>query len=79
MKAKTGRCEGRKPFGYYEGELAVLDRMKALRRTGMGFDRIAEVLNAEGLKPRTGIQWCGNTVNNNLSAQSARKKRVRLS
>lgn len=19
-KAKTGRCEGRKPFGYYEGE-----------------------------------------------------------
>jgi len=24
MKAKTGRCEGRKPFDYYEGEVAVL-------------------------------------------------------
>jgi DNA invertase Pin-like site-specific DNA recombinase len=69
MKAKTGRCEGRKPFGYYEGETAVLGRMKALRETGMGFDRIAEVLNAEGLKPRTGAQWWGKTVNNILSAQ----------
>src|ERR1017187_7503619 len=27
MKAKTGRCEGRKPFGYYDGEPAILDRM----------------------------------------------------
>lgn len=69
MKAKTGRCEGRKPFGYYEGETAVLDRMKALRETGMGFDRIAEVLNAEGLKPRTGERWWGKTVNNIVSAQ----------
>jgi len=47
----------------------MLDRMKALRETGMGFDRIAEVLNAEGLKPRTGAQWWGKTVNNILSAQ----------
>jgi hypothetical protein len=46
MKAKTGRCEGWKPFGYYEGESVALYRMKALRDTGMGFDRIAEALNA---------------------------------
>jgi hypothetical protein len=70
MKAKTGRCEGRKPFGYYEGEAAVLDRMKALRETGMGFDRIAEVLNSESLKPRRGVRWWGKTVNNILTARS---------
>lgn len=27
-KATTGRCEGRKPFGHYEGEAAALERIK---------------------------------------------------
>jgi hypothetical protein len=74
MKAKTGeQCEGRKPYGHYKdkGEDIALERMKALRAEGMGFDRIAEELNAEGLKPRTGERWWGKTVNNILSAQSA--------
>lgn len=70
MKAKTGRCEGRKPFGHYEGEDIALERMRALRAADMGFDRIAEVLNSEGLKPRTGERWWGKTVNNILSAQT---------
>jgi len=30
-RAKEGRCEGRKPYGYYEGEGAALERLKALR------------------------------------------------
>src|SRR5579863_8723769 len=30
-KAKTGRCEGRKPFGFFEGEGEVMNRIKALR------------------------------------------------
>jgi DNA invertase Pin-like site-specific DNA recombinase len=71
MKAKTGRCEGRKPYGFYDGEEAILERMRVLRDTGMGFDRIADVLNAEGLMPRTGERWWGRTVNNILCAQSA--------
>ncbi len=66
-KAKTGRCEGRKPYGHYDGEQAVLERMQALRSGGMGFDRIADSLNAEGLKPRTGARWWGRTVNNVLT------------
>jgi DNA invertase Pin-like site-specific DNA recombinase len=70
MKAKTGRCEGRKPFGYYDGEAVILERMAALRDADMGYDRIADVLNSEGLKPRTGAQWWGRTVNNILSAQA---------
>lgn len=66
-KAIEGRCEGRKPHGYYEGESAVLDRMKALRAEGLGFDRLAARLNAEGTAPRYGQKWGGATVNNILS------------
>src|SRR6516162_4691377 len=40
-RLKDGRCEGRKPFGYYEGEQATIDRMRVLRRSGMAFDKIA--------------------------------------
>jgi hypothetical protein len=43
--------------------------MKALRAVGLGFDRIADTLNAEGVELRTGKRWWGRTVNNILSAQ----------
>jgi len=69
MKAKEGRCEGAKPFGEREGEGAVIDRMKALRASGMGFDRIAAQLNAEGVKPRRGERWHGLTVNRVLTGK----------
>lgn len=65
-RAKNGRCEGRKPFGYFEGEQVVVERAKALQAEGLGFDRIAERLNAEDIKPRTGARWWGRTVNNIL-------------
>ncbi len=71
MKAKTGRCEGRKPYGHYDGEAEVLERMLALRADDMGFDRIASVLNREGLKPRTGERWWGRTINNIISSKGA--------
>jgi DNA invertase Pin-like site-specific DNA recombinase len=66
-RAKEGRCEGRKPFGYYEGENAVLGRLKALRAEGLGFDRIAARMNAEGLSTRTGRPWHGVVVNRILT------------
>src|ERR1035437_10037740 len=40
MKARTGRCEGRKPYGANEGEQAIIARMKELRASGMAYDRI---------------------------------------
>ena len=40
-RAKTGRCEGRKPFGTRPGESEVIDRMKSLRKGGMAVDKIA--------------------------------------
>jgi hypothetical protein len=64
MKAKTGHCEGRKPYGIREGEQAIVDRMNELRASGMGFDRIAATLNSEGVPTRTaGKKWHGFAVN----------------
>jgi hypothetical protein len=48
QKAKTGRCEGRKPYGFFEGKGDVLSGIKALRAQGLGFDRLAARLNESG-------------------------------
>jgi DNA invertase Pin-like site-specific DNA recombinase len=72
-RAKEGRCEGRKPFGYYEGEEAAIARIKTLRADGLGFDRIAERLNAEGVPTRTGRRWHGVVVNRILTGKSQTK------
>lgn len=66
-RAAEGRCEGRKPYGYYEGEDAIVERMKALRGEGVGFDRIAAQMNAEGLETRTRGRWHGVMVNRILA------------
>jgi len=68
-RAKEGRCEGRKPYGHFDGERAVIQRMNELRKTGMGFDRIAAELNAEGIKPRAGERWHGLVVNRILTGK----------
>jgi DNA invertase Pin-like site-specific DNA recombinase len=72
-RAKEGRCEGRKPYGFYDGEAQVVERLQALRATGMGFDRIAAQLNAEGLQTRTGKPWHGLVVNRILTGKSQSK------
>lgn len=64
-KAKTGQqVEGVRPYGTFEGEQAVLNRVRELRAEGYGFDKIAATLNTEGHKPRSGQVWYGSTVNN---------------
>jgi site-specific DNA recombinase len=68
-KAQTGRCEGRKPYGYYEGEQPIIDRMAALRASGMGFDRIAAQLNSEGLQTRMEKRWHGLVINRILTGK----------
>jgi hypothetical protein len=71
-KATTGRCEGAKPYGTYPGEQEVLERMKALRAQGLGFDRIAAALNAQSIAPRRGQRWHGLTVNKILTGKGRR-------
>jgi DNA invertase Pin-like site-specific DNA recombinase len=66
VKAATGSCEGRKPYGSRPGESEVIERIRVLRAAGMAIDTIAETLNAEGTKPRSGSQWYGSSVRNVL-------------
>jgi DNA invertase Pin-like site-specific DNA recombinase len=69
-RAAEGRCEGRKPFGRDEVEKAALERMKVRRAEGLSFDRIAELLNAEGVPTRTGKRWHGVVINRILESST---------
>ncbi|MGA2114047.1 MAG: recombinase family protein [Bryobacteraceae bacterium] len=74
MKARTGRCEGRKPYGATEDELAIIAHMQELRASGMAFDRIAATLNDDGVPTRTpGKRWHGFAVNQILKHHAVRQ------
>ncbi|HML55342.1 MAG TPA: recombinase family protein [Solidesulfovibrio magneticus] len=67
VKAKTGKCDGRK--GYYETDhgKAVLARIKQLRRKRrdmkpLSFPDVADVLNKEGMLTLAGKPWTGGNV-----------------
>jgi len=64
-KAKRGRCEGRKPFGTLPGEKEVLARIFELRDAGA--TAIAEALNTEGHKTRSGKKWLQPTISKILN------------
>ena len=64
-KAKTGKCEGRK--SYAEAMPEVLKEIRRLRRARKGMPRrtyvkVAEELNANGLKSMTGKPFTGPSV-----------------
>lgn len=61
MRAKVGRCEGRKPYGTRPGESEVIARMRQLRSEGCSLTRITETLNLD-TKPRTGKQFYAANV-----------------
>jgi site-specific DNA recombinase len=61
-RARTGRCEGRKPFGFHPGEKRTIERMRALRTHGTGYQAIAEALDSEGLPTRKGSPWQPSSV-----------------
>jgi DNA invertase Pin-like site-specific DNA recombinase len=50
MKAKMGRCEGRKPYGAREGEAAVIENMRQLRLNGLAYRKrpVSAVLTQGG-------------------------------
>jgi len=73
-RQEKGRCEGRKPFGERDGEAAILDLIRSLRRKPKGgkrmaFAAIAEKLNQDGVPTRTGKPWHGEVVRRLLSAE----------
>ena len=71
-KSQTGRCEGRKPYGYYPGEDKIIKRIKQLYRKPhkekrMGFRAIARKLNEEGIPTRSGAPWSDTQVKSILT------------
>ena len=69
-KATTGRCEGRKGYGHYEGEQGILDRLVTLHAAGLPYAKIAASLNSGGLKTRSGGQWFPGGVRRIALAQA---------
>ena len=66
-RRKTGRCEGRKPYGHRPGEQAVVERIITMRRKPRGgkrasYAKIADALNADKVPTRTGAPWAAETV-----------------
>jgi len=74
MRAKEG-CEGRKAFGYYPGEQAILGRMRELRAAGMAYQEIATELNGDGIKPRSGGLWHAGVIHRILAVGAGAAKR----
>jgi len=71
-KAKTGRCEGRKPYGFYPGEDKIVKRVKELRRKPhgerrKGYRTIAKQLNKEGIPTRSGVPWSDSQIKSILT------------
>jgi DNA invertase Pin-like site-specific DNA recombinase len=66
-RAKSGRCEDRKSYGFYEGEEELIKRIKQLHRKPRGGKwlgpyQIARILNKEGWPTRNAEQWYGSHV-----------------
>ena len=67
IRKKTGRCEGAKGYGTYPGEVAIVERMRRMRRKPVkgqraSFADIAATLNSEGFKNRAGREWSTRMV-----------------
>ena len=80
-KAKRGGyAHGRPPFGMRtkggslepnDAEIAALDLMRDLRKSGRTYAEIAIELNARGLQPRHGSRWRTSSVHYVLTSQPA--------
>ena len=66
IRAKTGRCEGRKPFGMRDGEEEILARIRSMAASGLSTVDIADALNKKNVPTRLGGAWYAGTVTNIL-------------
>jgi DNA invertase Pin-like site-specific DNA recombinase len=57
IRRAGGRCEGKKPYGHTAEEQQAVEIILGLRKEGLSFVKIAERLNADGIKSRSGKRW----------------------
>jgi len=69
-RASSGRCEGRKRYGTTAAEQEVVTRIVRLRTDGMTISGIADKLNSDGIKPRSGQRWYPTSVQRILVASA---------
>lgn len=62
VRARTGRCEGRKPYGSRAAEAVGVERIRELAAQGVAARKIAQTLNSEGVPSRGGKPWSFGTV-----------------
>ena len=62
MKRDTGRCEGRKPFGFRAGEVQTIAQLREWRAAGETYESIAALADAAGLTTRRGGKWGPTTI-----------------
>ena len=74
MKAKTGRCEGGKPFGELPGEAGTLALIFQFHSEGLNSDKISERLNEYKRDTRSGQPWRGSTIRKILSRENSGKR-----
>lgn len=68
-KVATGRCEGRKPYGYYVDEVDKLSAMRHMKSMGADFSTIAFRMNGAGMSPRINSYWSERMVKRILSRE----------
>jgi len=57
MRRAGQRCEGKKPYGHTPEEAKVVDSIISLRKEGKSYVVIADQLNSDGIKSRSGQKW----------------------
>jgi DNA invertase Pin-like site-specific DNA recombinase len=68
-KEKNGRCEGQKPYGSKEGESEIVNKIQGLRAERLTIEEIAERLNVDGIKTRSGGRWQYTQIRRILARQ----------
>jgi site-specific DNA recombinase len=69
QRTKSGRCEGRKPYGANPEEVLVLEKIVALGRYSNSVS-VADALNEQGYRTRYGKRWNSGTISKILARQS---------
>lgn len=68
VKAREGRCEGRKPYGWTEEERQVVQRIQSMHASGLSVRAIAAQLTSAGVPCRAAAAWNHNQVHRILRA-----------
>jgi len=62
IRAREGKCEGHRAFGYHEKEKPLLARMIQLKSEGLNPEQISIILNNDGILTRYRKIWYPATV-----------------